>query len=158
MASHHDFMVGTGISVYCFDPQSPSQRSTNENTNGRLRRHFPKTDLSSSPQRLLNEVARSLNNRARATLDFHSPAEKLGELLQGSVEREKFCKTDALVTILRSQPFPELPSLSNVRLCPLLPRSASGSFRSTSRPAVTGLRPEEPPSRDDGGQPADVPL
>jgi IS30 family transposase len=38
-------------------------------------------DLSRIPQRRLNEVARALNKRPRAPLDFHSPAEKFNELL-----------------------------------------------------------------------------
>jgi IS30 family transposase len=83
MAAHHAFTVGTDIPVYFCDPQSPWQRGTNEDTNGLLRQYFPKTtDLSHIPQRHLNEVARELNNRPRATLDFHSPAEKFNELLR----------------------------------------------------------------------------
>jgi IS30 family transposase len=75
MAAHHAFKVATEIPVYFCDPQSPRQRGTNEITNGLLRKYFPKTtDLSRIPQRRMNEVARELDNRPRATLDVHSPA------------------------------------------------------------------------------------
>ncbi len=81
MAAHHAFTVATDIPVYCCDPQRPWQRGTHENRTGLLRQYFPKTtDLSRIPQRRLNEVARELNNRPRATLAFHSPAEKFNEL------------------------------------------------------------------------------
>jgi len=47
MAGHHRFTVATDIEVYFCDPQHPSQRRSNENTNGLLRQYFPKdTDLS----------------------------------------------------------------------------------------------------------------
>jgi IS30 family transposase len=83
MAAPQAFTVATDIPVYFCDPQSPWQRGTNENTNGLLRQYFPKTtDLSRIPQRRLNDVARKLNNRPRATLDFHSPAEKFNKLLR----------------------------------------------------------------------------
>ena len=83
MAAHQAFTVATDIPVYCCDPQSPWLRGTNENTNGLLRQYFPKAmDLSRIPQHRLNAVARELNNRPRATLDFCSPAEKFDELLR----------------------------------------------------------------------------
>jgi IS30 family transposase len=44
---------------------------------------FPETtDLFRIPQRRPNEVARAMANRPRATLNFHSPAEKGNELLR----------------------------------------------------------------------------
>lgn len=41
MSAHAQFKVETGTPVLFADPESPRQRGT-KNTNGLLRRHFPK--------------------------------------------------------------------------------------------------------------------
>ena len=77
MGNHRRFSLATDIDVYFCDPQSPWQRGSNENTNGLLRQYFPKgTDLSVHSQAHLNKVARQLNERARMTLEFETPAER----------------------------------------------------------------------------------
>ena len=82
MAAHRRFTDATGVDVYFCDPQSPWQRGSNENTNRLLRQYFPKrTDLSPHSQAALNRVARELNERPRKTLDYRTPVEKLGEIL-----------------------------------------------------------------------------
>jgi len=46
LADHKSFTMATETKVYFCDPQSSSQRRTNENTNCLLRQYFPKkTDL-----------------------------------------------------------------------------------------------------------------
>jgi IS30 family transposase len=83
MAGHAAFTVITGCPVFFCDPHSPWQRGSNENTNGLLRQYFPRssTDFRTWTQQALDEVAAELNGRPRETLDWHTPAEKLNQLL-----------------------------------------------------------------------------
>ena len=88
MSEHRGFSVKTGVDVYFCDPSSPWQRGSNENTNGLLRQYFPKgQSLAGITQERLDEVAAKLNGRPRKTLGFHTPADKLRELIDRGPER-----------------------------------------------------------------------
>jgi IS30 family transposase len=87
MAQHATFTITTGCPVYFCDPHSPWQRGSNENTNGLLRQYFPKSryDFRTIDQAGLDEIAHELNGRPRMTLNWFTPAERLHELLTGTI-------------------------------------------------------------------------
>jgi IS30 family transposase len=82
MAQHARLKIDAGAQVYFYDPKSPWQRGSNENTNGLLRQYFPKgTDLSVHSPDAIAAVAATLNARPRKTLGWKTPAEALDECL-----------------------------------------------------------------------------
>jgi len=82
LASHRRFTLDTQIPVYFCDPASPWQRGSNENMNGLLRQHFPKsTSLASHSREHLDAVAAELNNRPRKILGCSTPENRLRGLL-----------------------------------------------------------------------------
>lgn len=69
----------TKAKVYFADPHAPWQRGTNENTNGRLRRVFPKGfDFSMITQREVDRVVRLMNHTKRKCLDWRTPCAVFG--------------------------------------------------------------------------------
>lgn len=85
-ALHGKISVALDMDVYFCDPHSPWQRGANENTNGLLRRYFPKgTDLSIFPEEYLDAVAGELNDRPRKTLGRRKPSEVFLELMNDSL-------------------------------------------------------------------------
>ena len=79
LAQHAEISAITSMTIYFWDPKSPWQRGTNENTNSLVRQYFPKkTCLSVHSQQTLDAVANELNERPRKTLKFKSPKQVLG--------------------------------------------------------------------------------
>lgn len=78
MAKHESFTKKTGMLVYFAHPYSSWERGTNENTNGLIRRFFPKgTDFNKISKQQLKIAQNKLNNRPRKVLNYKTPAEAL---------------------------------------------------------------------------------
>ncbi len=78
MAQHKEFSQQTGMTVYFAHPYASWERGTNENTNGLIRRYFPKgTDFNKITENQLKEVQEKLNNRPRKILNYKTPMEIL---------------------------------------------------------------------------------
>lgn len=71
----------TGAEVFFADPHAPWQRGKNENTNGRLRRPFPKrTDLSTIQKADLACVVFKMNHTKRKSLSWQTPVDVFQKL------------------------------------------------------------------------------
>lgn len=76
MAQHELLTQQTGMQVYFAHPYSSWERGTNENTNGLIRRYFPKgTDFNKVEEHQLKAVQEKLNNRPRKVLGYKTPSE-----------------------------------------------------------------------------------
>lgn len=76
----------TGSSIFFADAHAPWQRGKNENTNGRLRRLFPKRfNFATITQKQLDEVVYLMNHTPRKSLGWRTPA---------SVFEERCCISD----------------------------------------------------------------
>lgn len=83
MSQHRLFTEETEMKVYFAHPRSPWERGTNENTNGLIRQFFPKgTNFKNVSSAEIQRAQDLLNERPRKTLDWKTPAEKMGELLR----------------------------------------------------------------------------
>jgi IS30 family transposase len=72
------------IEIFFADPHHPWQRGKNENTNGRLRRVFPKKfDFDTITQSQLDQVIHLMNHTPRKTLNWRTPAEVYESLVSG---------------------------------------------------------------------------
>lgn len=75
-ARHSDIAAVLPADIYFADPYASYQRGTNENTNGLLRRYFPKgTSLKSLTKQHLQAVVEEINNRPRKKLGYRTPNE-----------------------------------------------------------------------------------
>jgi IS30 family transposase len=78
MAQHKELTKQTGVLVYFAHPYASWERGTNENTNGLIRRYFPKgTDFNTITTQQLKLVQDKLNNRPRKVLNYKTPMEIL---------------------------------------------------------------------------------
>jgi IS30 family transposase len=76
MAQHKILSEQTGMSIYFAHPYSSWERGTNENTNGLVRRVYPKkTDFNTVSEGDLLRLQDRLNNRPRKVLGYHTPKE-----------------------------------------------------------------------------------
>ena len=85
-ALHDEIEEALGAKVYFAHPHSPWERGLNENTNGLIRRFFPKgTDFSDYTDADILKVQNAINDRPRKTLNYKTPKEALcEELLSGN--------------------------------------------------------------------------
>ena len=68
--------IGMGTKAWFCDPQAPWQKGTVENTNGRLRKHLPRsTEPTALTNRYLRSICQSLNSTPRKCLGYRTPAE-----------------------------------------------------------------------------------
>jgi IS30 family transposase len=72
--------------VYFAKPYASWQRGTNENTNGLLRRYFPKgTKLLEITQSELDKAVHLLNHRPRKCLNYLTPFEVFDRITSGAL-------------------------------------------------------------------------
>ena len=80
MANHKWLTNKTGMDIYFAHPYSSWERGTNENTNGLIRRFFPKgTDFNNITLKQIKEVQYKLNNRPRKVLGYKTPNQMMQE-------------------------------------------------------------------------------
>lgn len=78
MANHKWLSNNTGMQIFFANPFSSFERGTNENTNGLIRRFFPKkTDFNTITIEQLNHAQNALNNRPRKVLGYKTPNETM---------------------------------------------------------------------------------
>lgn len=80
MSEHKYFTHRTQMPVYFANPYSSWERGTNENTNGLIRRFFPKkTDFNKITEAQLKYAEQNLNDRPRKVLNWKTPCESMLE-------------------------------------------------------------------------------
>lgn len=85
-ARFKDIEQSAGLTIYFADPYAAWQRGANENTNGLLRRYFPKgSDFRSVTQETLAFVVKKLNHRPRKCLNYRTPHEVFHEAKRGAL-------------------------------------------------------------------------
>lgn len=79
--------AGLGVATWFCDPQSPWQKGTVENTNGRVRRWLPReVDPKALTTHQINAICHQLNSTPRKCLGYRTPAEVFRQkLMEGEV-------------------------------------------------------------------------
>ena len=78
MAKDQIITQKTGMKIYFAHPYSSWERGTNENTNGIIRRDFPKgTDFNLIDEKQLLKLQHKLNNKPRKIIGYKTPKEVL---------------------------------------------------------------------------------
>ncbi len=81
-AGHKKIADALGIEFYFTHPYSSWEKGANENTNGLIRQYFPKgTDFGMISESMLKKVEDALNNRPRKTLNYKTPKQIMGVLV-----------------------------------------------------------------------------
>ncbi len=83
---HHEIAQSKQMSVYFTHPYSPWERGTNEQTNGLLRRYFPKgTDFRKVTKRQIKKAVTLINQRPRKSLNYRTPEEVFLKAVNGAL-------------------------------------------------------------------------
>lgn len=86
MANHKWLTEKTGMDIYFAHPYSSWERGTNENTNGLIRRFFPKgTDFNTITLKQIKDAEYKLNNRPRKVLGYKTPYQMMQEEIQAKL-------------------------------------------------------------------------
>lgn len=86
-AAYHEWFTRlTGVPFFFADAHSPWQRGSNENLNGVIRRHFPKSTVLPRDAATTASVAGLLNERPMSVLSGLSPAESNASLGGASLQ------------------------------------------------------------------------
>jgi IS30 family transposase len=93
--AEHKYVTGqTGMKIYFAHPYSSWERGTNENTNGIVRRYYPKsTDFSGVKEREIYKLQEHLNSRPRKVLNYYTP----NEIFRYELSKNKEYADDDLV-------------------------------------------------------------
>lgn len=81
-ANHYKLRLDYNIDTYHCDPYCSYQKGSIENSNGLIRRFFPKgTDFSTITSQQIYDVQNKLDNQPRAQLKYKTPHEVSGEFM-----------------------------------------------------------------------------
>ena len=85
-AHHERLSEQLQMKIYFAKPYASWERGTNENTNGLIRRYFPKrTNFLEVTKKQLDRVVELLNHRPRKCLDYQTPFEVFNKITNGAL-------------------------------------------------------------------------